>query len=112
MGAFLVTALAAPEAFGEHALLFAIAYAAARWLHIFIFAEANDDIDAGEAIRRLSRTALAGAAAADRGRRSSTAPAQAALWIVALGARLRRGRTCSACAASACPRPLRRALRR
>jgi low temperature requirement protein LtrA len=58
MGAFLVTALAAPEAFGEHALLFAIAYAAARWLHIFIFAEANDDIDAGEAIRRLSRTAV------------------------------------------------------
>jgi low temperature requirement protein LtrA len=58
MGAFLVTALAAPEAFGDHALLFAIAYAAARWLHIFIFAEANEDVDAGEAIRRLARTAI------------------------------------------------------
>jgi low temperature requirement protein LtrA len=58
MGAFLVTALAAPEAFDEHALEFALAYAAARWLHIFIFAEANDDIDAGQAIRRLARTAL------------------------------------------------------
>jgi low temperature requirement protein LtrA len=58
MGAFLVTALAAPEAFGDHALLFAVAYAAARWLHIFIFAEANDDVDAGEAILRLARTAL------------------------------------------------------
>ena len=58
MGAFLVAALAVPEAFDEHALEFAIAYAAARWLHIFIFAEANEDIDAGQAIRRLARTAV------------------------------------------------------
>jgi low temperature requirement protein LtrA len=58
MGAFLITALAAPHAFGESALEFALAYAAARWLHIFIFAEANDDIDAGQAIRRLARTAV------------------------------------------------------
>jgi len=58
MGAFLVAALATPEAFDEHALEFALAYAAARWLHIFIFAEANEDIDAGQAIRRLARTAL------------------------------------------------------
>jgi low temperature requirement protein LtrA len=58
MGAFLVTALAAPEAFGDDALVFAIAYAAARWLHIFIFAEANEDVDASEAIRRLARTAV------------------------------------------------------
>ena len=39
MGAFLVTALAVPQALGDEALVFAIAYAAARWLHIFIFAE-------------------------------------------------------------------------
>jgi low temperature requirement protein LtrA len=58
MGAFLIAALATPQAFGDDALVFAIAYAAARWLHIFIFAEANDDVDAGEAIRRLARTAL------------------------------------------------------
>jgi low temperature requirement protein LtrA len=58
MGAFLVAALAVPGAFGDHALLFALAYAAARWLHIFIFAEANEDIDASQAIRRLSRTAI------------------------------------------------------
>src|ERR671918_153012 len=58
MGAFLVAALAVPEVFGDDALVFAIAYAAARWLHIFIFAEANDDVDASEAIRRLARTAL------------------------------------------------------
>ena len=58
MGAFLITALAVPGAFGGDALVFALAYAAARWLHIFIFAEANEDIDASEAIRRLSWTAL------------------------------------------------------
>jgi len=58
MGAFLITALAVPQAFGDDALVFALAYAAARWLHIFIFAEANEDVDAGEAIRRLSLTAL------------------------------------------------------
>ena len=84
MGAFLVAALATPEAFGDHALLFAVAYAAARWLHIFIFAEANEDVDASEAIRRLARTALPapllliGAAFLDDD------AAQAAVWIVAL----------------------------
>jgi low temperature requirement protein LtrA len=83
MGAFLITALAVPEAFGDDALVFALAYAAARWLHIFIFAEANDDIDAGEAIRRLSRTALPApallivAAFLD-------GTAQTLVWIVAL----------------------------
>src|SRR5918995_3621093 len=40
MGAFLIAALAVPHAFGEDALLFGLAYAAARWLHIFLFAEA------------------------------------------------------------------------
>src|SRR4051812_4318897 len=83
MGAFLVAALAAPEALGDDALEFALAYAAARWLHIFIFAEANDDIDAGQAIRRLARTAipapalLIGAAFLD-------GTAQTLVWVVAL----------------------------
>jgi low temperature requirement protein LtrA len=83
MGAFLITALAVPKAFGDDALLFALAYAAARWLHIFLFAEANDDVDAGEAIRRLARTALPAplilivSAFFD-------GTAQAALWVVAL----------------------------
>jgi low temperature requirement protein LtrA len=83
MGAFLVAALATPEAFGHRALLFAVAYAAARWLHIFIFAEANEDVDAGDAIRRLARTALPapllliGAAFLD-------SPARELVWILAL----------------------------
>jgi low temperature requirement protein LtrA len=83
MGAFLIAALAVPEAFGDDALVFAIAYAVARWLHIFIFAEANEDVDARMAIRRLAWTALPapllliGAAFLD-------GTAQAAVWIVAL----------------------------
>jgi low temperature requirement protein LtrA len=83
MAAFLVAALAVPHAFDSDALMFALAYAIARWLHIFIFAEANDDVDAGEAIRRLARTALPApalliVAAFVEG------PAQTALWIAAI----------------------------
>ena len=83
MGAFLISALTAPQAFGSESLAFALAYATARWLHIFIFAEANDDVDAGMAIRRLARTALPGpallivAAFLDP-------PFQAAVWVLAL----------------------------
>jgi low temperature requirement protein LtrA len=83
MGAFLVTALAAPEAFDDHALEFAIAYAAARWLHIFIFAEANDDIDAGQAIRRLARTAVPAPALLIAAAFLDGTP-QALVWIAAL----------------------------
>jgi len=83
MGAFLITALAVPEAFGDDALVFALAYAAARWLHIFIFAEANEDVDAGEAIRRLSRTALPAPALLIVAS-FLDGTAQALVWIVAL----------------------------
>ena len=83
MGAFLITALAVPKAFGDDALVFALAYAAARWLHIFIFAEANEDVDAGEAIRRLARTALP-APALLIAAAFLDGTAQALVWVVAL----------------------------
>jgi low temperature requirement protein LtrA len=83
MAAFLVAALAVPHAFDEDALLFAVAYAIARWLHIFIFAEANEDVDAGEAIRRLARTALPAPALLIVGALLE-GPAQTALWLLAL----------------------------
>jgi low temperature requirement protein LtrA len=83
MGAMLLAALAVPGAFGDDALLFAVAYAAVRCLHIFIFAEANEDVDIGQAIRRLSVTALPAplllVVAALLG-----GTAQAVIWIVAL----------------------------
>jgi low temperature requirement protein LtrA len=83
MGAMLVAALATPHAFGDDALIFGISYAAVRWLHIFIFAEANEDVDTATAVRTLARTALPApllliAAAFFDG------AAQAAIWIVAL----------------------------
>ena len=83
MGAFLVAALAVPQAFDHNALLFAIAYAVARWLHIFIFAEANDDLDAAEAIQRLARTALP-APALLISAAFLDGTAQALVWIAAL----------------------------
>ena len=83
MGAFLVAALAVPQAFGDDALLFAVAYALARWLHIFIFAEANEDVDAADAIRRLARTALPAPALLIIAAFFDGTP-QALLWVAAL----------------------------
>jgi low temperature requirement protein LtrA len=84
MGAILIAALAVPQAFGEHALLFGIAYAIARWLHIFIWAEANDDVDTGQAIVRLSRTALPGPALLIAAGLVDDGTLRAVLWIVGL----------------------------
>jgi low temperature requirement protein LtrA len=83
MGAFLLAALAVPEAYGDEALLFAIAYAVARWLHIFIWAEANDDVDTGEAIVRLARTALPAPLLLIVGALFG-GTVQAVVWVVAL----------------------------
>ena len=83
MGAFLVAALAVPHAYDEDALVFAAAYAVARWLHIFIFVEANADVDAAAAIRRLARTALPAPALLVLGALLG-GTAQAVLWILAL----------------------------
>jgi low temperature requirement protein LtrA len=58
MAAMLVAALATPHVFGDDALIFGFAYAGVRWLHIFIFAEANEHVDTATAVRVLSRTAL------------------------------------------------------
>jgi low temperature requirement protein LtrA len=84
MGAFLIAALAVPHAFNDDALVFAIAYAVARWLHIFIFAEANDDVDAGMAIRRLARTAIPGPALLIIAGLVDEGTLRTVLWIVAL----------------------------
>ena len=83
MAAMLVAALAVPTAFTDDGVLFGCAYAVVRWLHIFIFAEANEDVDAGQAISRLSRTALPGPALLIVAGFLDGA-AQATLWVVAL----------------------------
>jgi low temperature requirement protein LtrA len=83
MGAFLAAALAVPEAFDDDAVLFAIAYAAARWLHIFIWAEANENVDTGQAIVRLGRTAVPAPLLLIVGALLG-GTAQTVVWIVAL----------------------------
>jgi len=84
MGAILIAALAVPHAFGEDALLFGIAYAVARWLHIFIWAEANEDIATGEAVLRLARTALPGPALLILAGLVDDGTVRALLWILGL----------------------------
>ena len=83
MAAMLVAALAVPHAFTTDAVLFGCAYAVVRWLHIFIWAEANEAVDTAGAIRRLSRTALPGPALLILAGFLDGA-AQGALWVVAL----------------------------
>jgi low temperature requirement protein LtrA len=84
MGALLIAALAVPHAFGDDALLFAIAYALARWLHIFIWAEANQNVDTGQAIVRLARTALPAPLLLITAGLVDDGTARAVIWIVAL----------------------------
>jgi len=84
MGALLIAALAVPHAFDEDALLFGLAYAVARWMHIFIWAEANEDVDTGQAIVRLARTALPGPALLIAAGLVDDGTIRALLWILGL----------------------------
>ena len=63
MAAFLIAALAVPGAFGNDALIFAIAYAAVRIAHIFLFMLASRD----DAALRRSVVGLAGSTAVGAG---------------------------------------------
>jgi low temperature requirement protein LtrA len=83
MAAMLVAALAVPHAFTTDSLLFACAYAVVRWLHVFIWAEATDEADVAQAVRRLARTAVPGPALLIvAGFLDGTA--QGLVWILAL----------------------------
>ena len=84
MGAMLIAALAVPHAFDDDALIFGLAYAAARWLHIFIWAEANEDATVGNAVVRLGLTALPGTSLLIVAGLVDDETLRAALWIVGL----------------------------
>jgi low temperature requirement protein LtrA len=84
MGAMLIAALAVPQAFGHDALIFGLAYAAARWLHIFIWAEANEDATVGHAVVRLGLTALPGTSLLVIAGLVDDGTLRAVLWIVGL----------------------------
>ena len=84
MSAMLVVALAVPEAFGAHGVLFGVAYLSVRLLQLGLFAvAARRDPDLGLTMLRKVPSATVGpliilAAAFFDG------PTQAALWVVAL----------------------------
>jgi low temperature requirement protein LtrA len=58
MGAMLIAALGVPGAFGDDAVLFAVAYLVVRILHILVFAYASPEVSVTLAARRLARTAI------------------------------------------------------
>jgi low temperature requirement protein LtrA len=84
MGAMVLVALAVPEAFGDHALLFALAYLAMRMAHLGLYwVSSREEATVHVAVVRLLPTAIAGplllvAAAYNDG------ALQTALWLVAL----------------------------
>jgi low temperature requirement protein LtrA len=62
MGAMLVAALAVPGAFGDDAVLFAVAYLLVRLLHVVLYAiVGRDDPDLLGAVLRFAPTAIFGA---------------------------------------------------
>jgi low temperature requirement protein LtrA len=83
MVAMLCAALAAPEAFGEHPLLFALAYLALRFLHVAVFAAGTHDVGVRQAIRALAPSAVflpSGLVAAS----FLDSPAQELAWLAVL----------------------------
>jgi low temperature requirement protein LtrA len=58
MIAMLIASLALPEAFGDHALLFALAYLAIRVLHIALFVAGTEHVEVRQAARTLAPPAI------------------------------------------------------
>ncbi len=83
MGAMLIAALAVPQAFGDNAVVFALAYFVVRLLHIAVYAYGAGEVDVRNAIVNLA-PGLLGAPALLILAGFLDGPAQAGLWIVAL----------------------------
>ncbi len=83
MVAMLCASLALPEAFGEHPLLFALAYLAIRLLHVALFAAGTEDVGVRQAARALAPSAVflpSGLVAAS----FLGSPAQELAWLAVL----------------------------
>jgi len=85
MAAFLIVSLAAPEAFDDHALIFALAYAVVRLAQLVLFLiAAGEDEGLRRAVRGgLIPSSLAGSALLVAASFLDGVP-QGALWVVAL----------------------------
>jgi low temperature requirement protein LtrA len=83
MTAMLIAALAAPDAFGDDAVIFGCAYFVVRVMHVVLFTQAARHLSVRDAMGRLARTAipaplmLIAAGFLD-------GPLQAGLWVLAL----------------------------
>ena len=83
MAAMLVAALAIPQAFGDDAVIFAVAYFAVRVLHIAVYTYGAPDVDARGAIVNLAPGLLAAPALLIAAALAGGA-AQAAIFVAAL----------------------------
>jgi low temperature requirement protein LtrA len=84
MGAMLVASLAVPEAFGDEALVFAVAYLVVRVMHIALYTRAGrSDPDLLGAVLRMTPTSIAGPLLIVGGAFLDEGP-RAAVWAVAL----------------------------
>jgi low temperature requirement protein LtrA len=83
MAAMLIAALAVPQAFGDDAVVFGVAYFAVRMIHIAAYTYGAPDVDARAAIVNLAPGLLAAPALLILAG-FLDGPAQAGLWIVAL----------------------------
>jgi low temperature requirement protein LtrA len=85
MASMLVAGLAVPQAFGEYAALFGVAYFVVRLLHVVLYAViARDDPDVLGAVRRLAPGLIGAATLIVVAGFVPAGPARAALWVVAL----------------------------
>jgi low temperature requirement protein LtrA len=84
MAAMVLVALAVPEAFGDHALLFALAYLVMRMAHLGLYWVASrEDPEVHVAVARLLPSAVAGPLLLVAAAYADGTP-QALLWLVAL----------------------------
>ncbi len=83
MAAMLIAAVALPQAFGERALVFGLAFLAVRLIHVVLLAlDVRGEADVGSAALRLVPTLLAGPAVVVVAAFVDT-PGRELLWIVA-----------------------------
>jgi low temperature requirement protein LtrA len=84
MGAMVLVALAVPEAFDAHALLFALAYMAMRMAHLALYwVSSLEDPEVHVAVGKLLPTAITGPLLLVAASFTDGLP-QAALWVLAL----------------------------
>ena len=84
MAAMLVVSLATPGAFGDDAVLFAVAYFMVRALHIALFAGGTDNVDVRAATRMIAPSSFVGPLIILAAALFTDGTTQVVIWIFAL----------------------------